>query len=248
MIAMNLRYEKQKLKQGYNYVIGCDEVGRGCLAGPVVAAAVIFNHSSGPKWLSQINDSKKLSPEKREYLCEKIKLHALWSIGEVSSEVVDEINIHNASLLAIKKAIEGLMSVPIPEFFRALSEKYPGSSSLLSSGSLLHPSHKASADTVGGRGGTRELFLSVDGKFKVPGLDMDQEAIIEGDGKILSIAAASIVAKVYRDDLMKNFDNQYSGYEFARHKGYATEYHRSMVLKHGLSPIHRVTFCQNLLV
>src|ERR1700722_929046 len=119
---MTSRYEKQKQNQDYKYVIGCDEVGRGCLAGPVVAAAGILNFGTSPKRFSQINDSKKLSPEKREYLSERIKEQALWSIGEVSPGVVDEINIHNASLLAMRKAVEGLLFAPIPEFFRALSE------------------------------------------------------------------------------------------------------------------------------
>ena len=86
------------------------------------------------------------------------------------------------------------------------------------------------------------MFLAVDGKFKIPNLDMEQEAIVGGDNKVLSIAAASIIAKVYRDALMKKFDETFKGYEFARHKGYATEYHRKMVLMYGLSPIHRISF------
>lgn len=211
---MNLRYENRKTSQGYRYVIGCDEVGRGCLAGPVVAAAVVLNLHNRPKWFSEINDSKKLSAEKREYLSVLIKSQSLWSIGEVSSQVVDKINIHNASLLAMKRAVDGLLS----SVKQARGLRY------------------------------NQAFLFVDGKFVVPNINIEQEAVVEGDGKILSIAAASIVAKVYRDSLMKEFDKTFKGYEFARHKGYATEYHRAMVIKNGLSPIHRLSFCSNLVV
>jgi len=238
---MTSRYENQKINEGYQYVIGCDEVGRGCLAGPVVAAAVVLNFDSKPKWFSEIKDSKQLSAEKREYLLPLIKSSALWSIAEVSPEVVDKINIHNASLLAMKKAVEGLC-VSIPEFFTyrdiVSRKKYPGSRNRQGSGSRL-------SDALG-RDGTHSMFLAVDGKFKIPNLDMEQEAIVGGDNKVLSIAAASIIAKVYRDALMKKFDETFKGYEFARHKGYATEYHRKMVLMYGLSPIHRISFCKML--
>jgi ribonuclease HII len=205
---MNLRYENQKTSRGYKFIIGCDEVGRGCLAGPVVAAAVVFNFKSRPKWLSEIKDSKQLLPEKREYLSEKIKSQAVWSIGEVSSDRVDEINIHNASLLAMKRAIEKL---PLGAY---------------------RSSH----------------FLYVDGKFLVPNIKIDQEAIIGGDNKVLSVAAASIIAKVYRDKLMQKLHEQYPIYNFLQHKGYATLYHRKMIIQNGLSPIHRLSFCQNLSV
>lgn len=114
--TMNFRYENKKIKQGFTHIIGCDEVGRGCLAGPVVAAAVIFD----PKVLhlksyilnlQGVKDSKLITAAKREELSKKIKQHALaWSIAEVSSEEVDKINIHNASLLAMRKAVEKLLS------------------------------------------------------------------------------------------------------------------------------------------
>jgi ribonuclease HII len=233
---MTLKYENQKLRQGYSYIIGCDEVGRGCLAGPVVAAAVVFVSKTRPKWFSEINDSKKLLPEKREYLSKLIKSHAVWSIGEVSSEVVDEINIHNASLLAMKKAVEKLIL------------SFPGvilrpNASEAEESQTRKEILRSAQDDAPERG-----FLAVDGKFKVPNLEIHQEPIIEGDGKVLSIAAASIIAKVYRDSLMRKFDKQYSGYEFARHKGYATEYHRAKIFEKGLSPIHRLSFCTNLTV
>ncbi len=207
---MTFKYEKQKFREGYAAVMGCDEVGRGCLAGPVVASAVVFNQSKmGDKRLlaSEIKDSKLLTPAKREELSENIKTCArAWSIAEVSSEIVDEINIHHASLLAMKKAVGKL------------------------------------ACSLAG------TFLFIDGKFTIPRLKLPQEAVVGGDNKILSIAAASIIAKVYRDRLMQRLDRDFPGYNFARHKGYATEHHRAMVLKYGLSPVHRQSFCQNLVI
>ena len=150
-----------------------------------------------------------LTQKNRAELAPLIKEIAIaWSIAEVSSEVVDEINIHNASLLAMRKAVRQLIA-------RLASES---------------------------------IFLAVDGKFKVPDLPIDQEPIIEGDNKILSIAAASIIAKVYRDNLMQNFHKQYPVYNLKQHKGYATEHHRRVIIDKGLSPIHRLSFCQNLAI
>jgi ribonuclease HII len=209
---MNLRYEKKKLSEGHSNVIGCDEVGRGCLAGPVVAAAVVLDLNHGMKGLKEVRDSKLLTAEKREELSKIIKKIAIaWSIGSVSQNIVDKINIHNASLLAMKKAI--------------LNLTFSNSREL-----------------------ENNVLLAVDGKFAVPKLVIRQEAIVDGDNKILSIAAASIIAKVYRDRLMKKLHETYPVYNFAQHKGYATEYHRQMILEHGLSPLHRLSFCENLAV
>ena len=241
---MTFHYENQKIKAGYKFVIGCDEVGRGCLAGPVVAAAVVLDLSCKLKDLREVTDSKLLPPQKREELSAIIKENALaWSIAEVSQEQVDEINIHNASLLAMKKAVEGLSIAVIPsECSRAEESLKLGISE--DKGSLRSPS----AALRLGRDDTANAFLFVDGKFSVPNLDIEQQAIIAGDNKVLSIAAASIIAKVYRDGLMQKFDKQYPKYNLAQHKGYATEHHRKMIIKHGLSPLHRLTFCQNLSV
>ncbi len=213
---MNLKYENQKRKQGYTHVIGCDEVGRGCLAGPVVAGAVMFpvqflNRKSLISNLKSVKDSKLLTADKREKLSKVIKQNALWSIGVVSQEVIDEINIHNATLLAMKKAVEKMCSANSHE--------------------LAHDGN---------------FFVTVDGKFVIPGLKMEQEAVVGGDNKILSIAAASIIAKVYRDELMIKLHKQYPIYNFAQHKGYGTLLHRTMILQNGLSPIHRKSFCKNL--
>ena len=202
---MNFKYELKKIEDNYSYVAGCDEVGRGCLAGPVVAAAVVFDPTLVTHALSEVRDSKLLSAKKREELSTLIKsLSLAWSIAEVSPAKIDKINIHNASLLAIRKAVEGLGKIHI-----------------------------------------QKTFLYVDGKFTIPNFDIEQQAVIGGDDKVLSIAASSIIAKVYRDELMKKFDKQYPVYNFAKHKGYATEIHRKQILSYGLSPIHRITFCKN---
>ena len=129
----------------------------------------------------------------------------------------------------------------IPEFFSALTEKYPGSRNkcnIVNSGSGSRLSAALGRDD--------RLFLYVDGKFPVPNISLAQQAVIDGDNKILSVAAASIIAKVYRDNLMKNYHKKYPTYNFAQHKGYATFHHRQMVAMHGLSKIHRKTFCKNI--
>lgn len=233
---MTSRYEIKKISEGYINIIGCDEVGRGCLAGPVVATAVVFSFENRPKWFADIKDSKQLLPAKREYLSKLIKSESVWSIAEVPPEVVDEINIHNASLLAMHRAVDGLTLGVIPE-----SRPEDNLSAMFG----IHLK-QGSGSRLGGRDDTLRYFLAVDGKFKVPNLAMNQEAIIAGDNKVLSIAAASIIAKVYRDGLMAKLHKTFPVYNFARHKGYATEHHRKMVIRHGLSPIHRLSFCQKL--
>lgn len=227
---MTSKYENQKKSEGYEYIIGCDEVGRGCLAGPVIACAVILPMAGDEsKVYKVIKDSKQLSAEKREELAPIIKNIALaWSIGEVSPEVVDEINIHNASLLAMKRAVETLV---------CHCEGVHPTKAILSLGKIASSPDKALAPR------NDRYLLAVDGKFPVPGITHDQEAIIGGDAKVLSIAAASIIAKVYRDGLMQKLHQQYPPYNFAQHKGYATVIHRNAIIKHGLSPIHRLTFC-----
>ncbi len=211
---MNTKFEQQKFKDGYSVVIGCDEVGRGCLAGPVVAAAVIFDCSKlqiiGHNLFKQIKDSKQLSPKKREELACFIKQNFQWGIGEVSPMEIDKINIHQATLLAMRKAAQSLSCAN---------------------------SHELAQESKG-------RFLIIDGKFILPKFDMEQEAIVDGDNKIFSIAAASIVAKVYRDELMRKMDLKYPQYAFAQHKGYGTLHHRNMITEHGLCPIHRRSFCE----
>ncbi len=230
---MTTKFEKQKLAEGYDFVIGCDEVGRGSLAGPVVAAAVALPRQlveSGKLKvikLDQVRDSKLLLPKKREQLSEIIKGASLaWGVGLGEPDIIDKINIHNATLLAMRRAVENLLrsfSSVIPEFLSA-SEKISG----------IHDD-------------AARMFLYLDGKFIIPAFNMKQEAVVEGDNKIFSVAAASIIAKVYRDALMTDMDIQYPDYGFARHKGYGTLYHCRMIVVHGLSDIHRRSFCGQLL-
>lgn len=178
------------------YICGVDEVGRGPLAGPVVAAAVIL-----PKdlFLPYVNDSKKLSEERRESLYKEIMEKALAiGVARVENEEIDEINILNASLKAMKMAIEKLPISPD--------------------------------------------FILVDGNQLIPGLTLPQKAVVKGDEKSISIAAASIVAKVTRDRIMVDYDKAYPMYEFARNKGYGSKRHYEGLEKFGLSPLHRISF------
>ena len=174
---------------------GVDEVGRGPLAGPVVAAAVILN----PKDLIHgLADSKTLSEKKREKLSIEIKEKALaWAIAECDEKEIDNINILKASLLAMKKAVLALS---------------------------IQPEH-----------------VLVDGN-KTPVLPMPVTAIIQGDSKVAAIGAASIIAKVYRDALMKEYHKTYPEYGFASHKGYPTKQHVAALNEHGACKIHRKSF------
>lgn len=175
------------------YIAGVDEVGRGPLAGAVVAAAVIFK-----KPIEGMADSKVLSHKRRVVLAERIKSEALcYAYGRVEAEEIDQINIHQASLLAMKRAIEGLS---------------------------VRPEH-----------------VQVDGKY-APLVDMPCEAIIKGDALVDVIGAASILAKVARDDEMQVLDMQYPGYGFAQHKGYPTALHREALKRLGPCAIHRHSF------
>lgn len=207
--SLTRRYEQRKYREGYDFVIGCDEVGRGCLAGPVVAASVILDFRLKISDLKDITDSKLLSAKQREVFDGIIRDHAIgWGIGVVDEKIIDKINIHNASLLAMRWAVEGL---------------------------------RLSFDFA--QGDSNKTIVAIDGKFTIPEFNMKQEAIVDGDAKILSIAAASIIAKVHRDKLMTNMHERYPNYKFHEHKGYATLHHRNAIKKFGLTPIHRLSFC-----
>lgn len=189
------QYEREAKARGYQFVAGTDEVGRGPLAGPVVAAAVILPEGID---LPGINDSKKLTEKQRETLMEKIKQEAIsWAIMEVDERMIDEINILEASRIAMQQAV---MALPKP------------------------------AD-----------FVLVDG-LDNPQITLPSQAIVKGDSKSISIAAASIIAKVYRDRLMKIYDKTYPGYGFAENKGYPTEAHIKAIETLGPTPIHRMSF------
>lgn len=175
---------------------GCDEVGRGCLAGPVVAAAVIlprdYHHSI-------LTDSKKLSKTKRDQIQLDIKKDAIsWAIAEVSHTKIDEINILNASFLAMHRAIDKLKTKP--------------------------------------------EYLLIDGNRFNPYPNLKHSCIIKGDSKYLSIAAASILAKTYRDDLMESLAEKYPYYGWESNAGYPTRQHREGIENHGVTPLHRQSF------
>ena len=173
-------------------VAGVDEVGRGCLAGPVIAAAVILRNN-----IPGLKDSKKLSKKKREELSLIIMKNSYFSFGSSSPKEIDEINILQASLLAMKRAILNLSVEP---------------------GKIL-----------------------IDGIHK-PDLNTDTQTIISGDSYIDEISAASIIAKVYRDNLMMQFDKEYPNFFFSSHMGYGTKMHKAALKKYGITPIHRKTF------
>ncbi|MGN0558818.1 MAG: ribonuclease HII [Acutalibacteraceae bacterium] len=195
-----LDYENAVISQGFTSVCGVDEAGRGPLAGPVCAAAVILPQNTV---IEGVNDSKKLSEKKREELFEVIKSTALsYSIAFATVEEIDEINILNATMLAMKRAVEGL---DIP------------------------------AD-----------FAMIDGN-KIPPLSVPAQYIIKGDAKSMSIACASILAKVTRDRLMIEFSKQYPQYCFEKHKGYGTALHRELISEFGPCPIHRRTFLKKII-
>ncbi len=182
--------------RGYELIAGADEAGRGPLAGPVVAAAVILDPEKNC-WAG-INDSKQLTAQMREELYAIVAANAdAVAVGIAEVPLIDEINIHRASLYAMRLALEKLL--PQPE------------------------------------------YVLCDG-FQVPGVDLPQEAVIGGDALCLSIAAASIVAKVTRDRIMLGYDRIYPGYGFDRNKGYPTAGHREVIKTLGLTPIHRRTF------
>lgn len=171
---------------------GTDEVGRGCLAGPVVAAAVILKED-----IPGLTDSKKISPKKREFLADLILEKSFFAYGVVSNNKIDKINILNASLLAMKRAI---LNLPV-----------------------------------------RPSLVLVDGTFK-PDLDIPMRAIIGGDSSENAISAASIIAKVYRDNLMIKYDSIFPVYDLKGNKGYGTKKHLEALKNFGHCEIHRTTF------
>ena len=175
---------------------GCDEAGRGCLAGSVYAAAVIFPADYAN---DALNDSKQLSAKKRYALREVIQRDALaWAVGVVTPEEIDRINILNASILAMHRALEQLK--------------------------------------------LRPEYVIVDGNRFKPYGTTPYTTIVKGDGKYLSIAAASILAKTYRDDYMRKLHEEYPYYGWDRNAGYPTKEHRLGILNHGITPYHRRTF------
>ena len=175
---------------------GCDEAGRGCLAGPVFAAAVILPHGFENDLL---NDSKKLTKKQRYLLRPLIEKEALaWAVDMVTNKEIDEINILNASFLAMNKAIQKLK---------------------------IAPEH-----------------LLIDGNRFRPQTKIPFTCMVKGDGRFYSIAAASVLAKTYRDDFMLNLHNDFPDYDWHNNKGYPTKKHRAAIKKHGVTPYHRMSY------
>jgi ribonuclease HII len=199
----NFREEKKLYKKGYKLIVGVDEVGRGPLAGPVIACAItVPEFSISNLGYLKIRDSKRLSAKQREEIYKVLEENpdVGWGIGRVSEKVIDRINILEATKLAMQRAV------------RNLEKKQPGID-----------------------------FLITDGNFAIKS-PIAQKSVIKGDQKVFSVAAASIIAKVYRDRMMLRYDKKYPTYGFDRHKGYGTKLHRNLINKKGLCKIHRKTF------
>jgi len=213
----NLSYEKKLWKEGIEFVIGIDEVGRGCLAGPVTAGAVCLlpfcQYNDLQIKERKIRDSKKLSPLAREGIFKTFRNSSFlrWSTASVSHTIIDKKNIVEATKLAMEEAIRKLLKkIYFDEREREVLFK--------------------------------RTFLLIDGKIELFDGRIPQKSIVRGDEKILSIALASIMAKVKRDRIMKRYHQKYPQYNFAQHKGYPTFLHFLSLKKFGSSPIHRLSF------
>ena len=195
-----LQYEKSAREKGFKYICGVDEAGRGPLAGPVCAAAVILPDDM---IIEGVNDSKKLSEKKREMLFDVIKEKALaYSIAFATVDEIEELNILNATMIAMKRAVEGL---------------------------------EIKAD-----------YAMIDGN-RLPPIDIPCEYIVKGDANSMSIAAASILAKVSRDRLCYDYAKKYPEYGFEKHKGYGTKLHTDAIKQYGPCEIHRISFLKKIL-
>ena len=200
-------YENQLRSQGYRYIAGVDEVGRGPLAGPVVAACVILPEDFD---VLGVDDSKKVSEKKREVLYDQILEKAVaYGIGSADNNFIDEINILEATKVAMKEAV-------------------------LKAGEMLKEREEGSIEHI--------LFDAIE----IKDVDIPQTSIIKGDAKSLSIAAASIVAKVTRDRQMVEYHGQYPDYAFNSNKGYGTKAHYEGIARCGITPIHRRSFLKNI--
>lgn len=194
-------YEKAAKSSGFSLICGVDEAGRGPLAGPVCAAAVILPEDAV---IDGLNDSKKLSEKKREMLFDVIKEKAVaFSVAYGTLEEIEELNILQATFLAMNRAIDGLKVKPD--------------------------------------------FALIDGNRVPKDIKIPCETVVKGDGKSMSVAAASVLAKVTRDRLMLEYDKKYPLYDFKKHKGYGTKEHTELIKKYGPCRIHRMSFLKNIL-
>jgi len=241
-------------------VCGIDEVGRGPLVGPVVSACVHIpaENLNDPLW-SQITDSKKISEVKREKLFEPIKALCIFGLGQASAQEVDALNIHHATLLAMKRAFEGMdnnfssfrdlsaesimRSDPADEPRDNDAGEEDDLSELLfrrEGGEILKPNEDSSSLSLC-RNDIKDLTALVDGKF-APDLPCSIQTVIKGDSLSLSIAAASIIAKVTRDRMMKELAREYPYYGWEKNNGYGTKAHMEGLNQHGLTPHHRMSY------
>lgn len=218
----HFKNEFKYLEAGYSHVFGCDEVGVSPLAGPVVAAACMLDHTSigryrsKSKWYYRVRDSKTTNEVERQKLLKEILEHTVaYGVGEVWQDDIDRLNIHNATLLAMKRATE------------ALFEKLPNGQT------------------------SRKMILLLDGRFTIKDLasenELEQKCIVKGDTEVLSIAAASIIAKVHRDNIMYELDAKFPEYGFKSHKGYKTKKHQEAIEKCGITEFHRKSFLKDWL-
>jgi ribonuclease HII len=199
--------EKWRQKLMCAEVIGVDEVGRGCLAGPVVSCAFVFKRNLLKKQKLALNDSKKLSKEQRRQLFPRLTEH-YYSLGMASAQEIDELNILQATFLSMRRALENLT-----KSWPHLEERF------------------------------QESLLFIDGSFRVPNVEIPNHyAVVGGDQWVGSISAASIIAKVTRDEMMEKLDEKVPGYFFTQHKGYGTKIHREALAKNGFSVEHRRSF------
>lgn len=197
---------------------GCDEAGRGCLAGPVYAAAVVLpldieeRITRGDSGLALLNDSKQLTERQRYALRPIIEREALaWAVGVCDNHEIDRLNILRASIEAMHRAVRGLAAGEGDGWLRG--------------GQQLRPE-----------------FLLIDGNRFYPFEDVPHQTIVKGDGKMMSIAAASILAKTYRDDVMDRLHEEYPHYAWNVNKGYPTKAHRQGIAQHGVTPYHRMSY------
>jgi ribonuclease HII len=209
-----LKEEKKLWQNGYKVVACIDEVGRGPLAGPVVACATtVLQIPNAKLQMSKLRDSKQLTPKKREEFYRTFMNHPAieWGIGRVSPQVIDRINILQATKLAMRKALQNLECKLQSSLFNGREKD-----------SIVD-------------------FLILDGNMSID-VPISQKSIVKGDEKVFSCAAASIIAKVKRDRLMVRYHKKYPHYGFHKHKGYGTRLHFRAIKKHGLCPLHRKSF------